>query len=101
MQEPTTAKYDGMPISAVQAGYTTHILPVDRDAGPVGRPPPSGGSSACQMSTYPDKRHKPHFALLRSATGHDFSCYKKNTIGRRDQRAHGAARHRRRRRLRR
>jgi len=29
-QEPTTAKFDGMPVSAIQAGYVTHILPAEK-----------------------------------------------------------------------
>ena len=33
VQEPATAKYDGMPASAIQAGYATHVLPVGKDAG--------------------------------------------------------------------
>ena len=30
VQEPATAKYDGMPSSAIHAGYATHVLPVDK-----------------------------------------------------------------------
>ncbi|CAG9932286.1 protein of unknown function [Candidatus Nitrotoga arctica] len=30
MQDPATAKYDGMPVSAIQAGYATHVLPVEK-----------------------------------------------------------------------
>src|SRR3989338_6668459 len=30
VQEPATAKYDGMPNSAIQAGYATHVLPVEK-----------------------------------------------------------------------
>ncbi len=29
VQAPASAKYDGMPASAIQAGYATHILPVE------------------------------------------------------------------------
>ena len=29
VQEPSTAKYEGMPSSAIKAGYATHILPVE------------------------------------------------------------------------
>jgi len=29
VQEPSTAKYDGMPSSAIQAGYATHIATAD------------------------------------------------------------------------
>ena len=30
VQDPATAKYDGMPQSAINAGYATHILPVEQ-----------------------------------------------------------------------
>ena len=30
VQEPSTAKWDGMPQSAIKAGYATHILPVEK-----------------------------------------------------------------------
>jgi two-component system, chemotaxis family, CheB/CheR fusion protein len=30
VQEPSTAKWDGMPQSAITAGYATHILPVEK-----------------------------------------------------------------------
>ncbi|MCX7195761.1 MAG: PAS domain-containing protein [Proteobacteria bacterium] len=87
VQEPATAKYDGMPASAIQAGYATHVLPVEKMpqvllAGmrtlavrPETPPAPvaMGGINRILM-------------LLRSSTGHDFSSYKKSTIGRRIER---------------
>ena len=30
VQDPTTARYDGMPSSAIQSGYATHVLPVEK-----------------------------------------------------------------------
>ena len=33
VQEPATAKYDGMPASAIRAGYVTDIAPVDKMMG--------------------------------------------------------------------
>lgn len=30
VQEPSTAKYDGMPTSVVHAGYATHSLPIEK-----------------------------------------------------------------------
>jgi len=88
VQEPATAKYDGMPASAIRAGYVTHVLPVDMMpaalladarhpvrfvASTASAPVPASGMSRLLM-------------LLRSATGHDFSLYKKSTIGRRIER---------------
>lgn len=91
VQEPGTAKYDGMPTSAIKSGYATQILPVEKmpaalaagvhkrfdhpDAPPVpvSGPVPAGGMNRL-------------LSLLRTATGHDFSLYKKSTIGRRIER---------------
>ncbi|HEY8219208.1 MAG TPA: chemotaxis protein CheB, partial [Methylobacter sp.] len=82
-QEPATAKFDGMPTSAINAGYVTHILPVEKmpevllsDANALIIPhiPPAGpelsGINRILMQ-------------IRSLTGHDFSLYKKSTINRR------------------
>ncbi|MDP2828297.1 MAG: chemotaxis protein CheB [Sulfuricellaceae bacterium] len=86
-QEPTTAKYDGMPVSAIQAGYATHVLPVekmpaillaDMHAMAVQHEAPPAPAAASGM--------KRILMLLRSATGHDFTQYKKSTIGRRIER---------------
>jgi two-component system CheB/CheR fusion protein len=87
VQEPSTAKYDGMPVSAIHAGYATYTLPVEkmpeqllnikrnlfvvREAQPT--PSAENGTSRILMQ-------------LRSGTGHDFSLYKKSTIGRRIER---------------
>jgi two-component system CheB/CheR fusion protein len=84
VQEPASAKYDGMPNSAIQAGYATHVLPADKMPevlmGSVRSltvrqemPAATSGTSRILM-------------LLRSATGHDFSLYKKSTINRRIER---------------
>ncbi len=95
VQDPTTAKYDGMPGSAVQSGLSTYIMPVDK--------------MPAQLTTYVqtlfEKGIKPELpsppvtsalnkivSVLRSRTGHDFSLYKQNTIRRRIERrmiAHG------------
>jgi two-component system CheB/CheR fusion protein len=85
-QEPTTAKFDGMPTSAIQAGYVTHVLPVEKmpeallsdertltqQQAPLALPALSGVNRILMQ--------------LRTSTGHDFSLYKKSTINRRIQR---------------
>ncbi len=87
VQDPATAKYDGMPSSAIRAGYATHVLPVDKMPRALltgvhslvrrhDAPPGSVAASAISRT----------LMLLRSATGHDFSKYKKSTIGRRIER---------------
>jgi len=90
VQEPPTAKYDGMPGSAIKAGFATQILPVEKmpDAlltrvrtlhqGYVSRE-----ATQIRMSLDGIKRL---LLLLRSATGHDFSLYKKSTLSRRIER---------------
>jgi two-component system CheB/CheR fusion protein len=92
VQDPATAKYDGMPASAIQSGLATYILPVDRMYWEI----------AAYVQNYlvrklpsplpvPEARHP--FArilmILRSKTGHDFSLYKQNTIRRRIERRMG------------
>ncbi|MDI1277324.1 chemotaxis protein CheB [Methylobacter sp.] len=85
-QEPTTAKFDGMPVSAIQAGYVTHILPAEKMPEVL-----LSGILALALQPLPS----PPTALsginhilmqLRTSTGHDFSLYKKSTITRRIQR---------------
>ena len=89
VQEPSTAKYDGMPTSAINAGYATHILAVEDM--------PAMLVEVVRQSIYrqhvapvaPEKVQSGINQILlqlRSATGHDFSLYKKSTIGRRIQR---------------
>jgi two-component system CheB/CheR fusion protein len=90
VQEPSTAKYDGMPRSAIAAGYVTYVMAVDKMAQAlmvsvsrlaslphlppnVVAPAKSGGINRILLQ-------------LRTATGHDFSLYKKSTIGRRIER---------------
>lgn len=86
VQDPTTAKYDGMPRSAVAAGVADYILPVKE--------------IPAKLISY-DKLRKIElfkedvvaepsngllekiFILLRNATGCNFNNYKKNTIIRR------------------
>jgi len=90
VQEPTSAKYDGMPASAIGAGYATQVMTPDkmpealqavvrrlaaapRHAPSPGAPAETNGINRILMQ-------------LRSSTGHDFSLYKKSTIGRRIER---------------
>ncbi len=89
VQEPTTAKYDGMPRSAIAAGYATHILPVEEmPAMLVERT----RHQAFRRRVVPITSKKVVSGLnqillqVRSGTGHDFSLYKKSTIGRRIER---------------
>ena len=86
VQEPATAAYDGMPQSAISAGYATHILPVEQM--------PALLLEVTRQAVYrqsvprllpPEEINGLNQILLqlRQSTGHDFSLYKKSTIGRR------------------
>ena len=89
VQEPATAKYDGMPASAVKSGLATYVLPVEKITEELvtyvktivqtGVPPvlpvPAVTSAMTRI-----------LMLLRSRTGNDFSQYKKSTITRRIER---------------
>ncbi|MBS4096890.1 MAG: PAS domain-containing protein [Sulfuricella sp.] len=86
VQEPTTAKFDGMPSSAIQAGYVSHVLPVEKM--------PEALLAGMRTLAIRQEQIQPAAAsamnrilmLLRASTGNDFSLYKKSTIGRRIER---------------
>ncbi|MDP2144745.1 MAG: chemotaxis protein CheB [Gallionella sp.] len=90
VQEPASAKYDGMPASAIGAGYATHVLSPEgmhqalsaraRHAVDLPHPPSSLATPAAASGI------NRILLQLRSATGHDFSLYKKSTISRRIER---------------
>jgi len=92
VQEPVTAKFDGMPRSAIDAGLADVIAPVNE--------------LPASISAF--IHHAPLFAkpnlldedqakssiekvmlILRAQTGHDFSLYKKTTVYRRIERRIG------------
>ena len=90
VQDEGSAKYDGMPRSAIATGladfvlspakmpeqlvqYVTHATQTD-----VGKIVDEAGPLSNSLQKI--------FAILRSQTGHDFSLYKKNTICRRIER---------------
>jgi two-component system, chemotaxis family, CheB/CheR fusion protein len=90
VQDPKTAKYDGMPASAVATGLVDYVLPPEKMAEqllnyikhayvrplkPVGEPE---GRPADLLQKI--------FILIRTQTKHDFSLYKQSTIMRRIER---------------
>lgn len=87
VQEPATAKYNGMPSSAIQAGCATRVLPVEKM-------PEALQLGIRQLSDHDQIPHDLKSASgisrilmqLRTKTGHDFSLYKKSTITRRIER---------------
>jgi two-component system CheB/CheR fusion protein len=89
-QDATSARYDGMPCSAIATGLVDYILPpqdmpqqlmtyVEHAFGPGAKrvvvPVPAATDSLQKI-----------FILLRAQVGHDFSYYKQNTIRRRIER---------------
>lgn len=89
VQEPTNAKFNAMPLSAISAGLADIVAPV--------------GELPVKIITYlrqvrPHVQHDAHLEtnsqsalekiviLLRERTGNDFSLYKKNTVYRRIER---------------
>jgi two-component system CheB/CheR fusion protein len=100
-QEPGSAKFDGMPNSAIAAGAVDFILPPEGIAQQlvalskhpyVSNPPVPASESESEAASNGDL--SPIFSILRSATGIDFTYYKLNTISRRIERRmalHGIA----------
>jgi two-component system CheB/CheR fusion protein len=91
VQSPETAKFDGMPKSAIDAGMADHILPPEEMAETVLRyvrheyasvnvevVPPRGEATVEQVLDF-----------LRAIVGHDFSSYKRSTQQRRIHRRMG------------
>lgn len=90
VQEPKTAKFDGMPNSAIKTGLADYILPPEEMPDQLIK-----YSSQKVKAILPDKliengkvpdAIQKIFILLRNHTGHDFSLYKKSTIFRRVER---------------
>jgi two-component system CheB/CheR fusion protein len=88
VQDPATAKYDGMPVNAIQAGYAMYVLPVEKM--PEQLLCNTRVVNSAQEKLSPQATHSSGInrilMLLRTSTGHDFSLYKKSTIGRRIER---------------
>ena len=88
VQDPATSKYDGMPSSAVQSGVATYVLAVEKMPDELiscvktarRGPRPAAPAPAAQNA------YGKIVQVLRSRTGHDFSLYKKSTVGRRVER---------------
>ncbi len=83
-QDPKTAKYAGMPASAVQTGLVDYILPAEKMPSElityVRRFTKKEKIPASEKREYTLRKI---LALIRSRTGHDFSLYKKTTLNRR------------------
>ncbi|MCI0534385.1 MAG: PAS domain-containing protein [Verrucomicrobiales bacterium] len=92
VQDPATAKFDGMPRSAIDSGLADIVAPVDDLPGrviaylkrtPLVHTPERALEGKAQSAL------EKAIILLRAHTGHDFSLYKKNTFYRRIERRMG------------
>jgi chemotaxis methyl-accepting protein methylase len=92
VQSLVSAKFDGMPKNAIDAGLADVIAPVEELPGRI-----LAYLSHASLASKPDLPMKGKtqsdmekiIILLRAQTGHDFSLYKKNTIYRRIERRMG------------
>ena len=87
VQDPAGAKYEGMPRSAIETGLADFILPVEKMPrkliGFLKHPFTTSADQINLSETKVQQQLQKIFALIRSATGHDFSHYKQSTIQRR------------------
>lgn len=88
VQDPETARYEGMPLSAIKSGFATVSLSVAKMpefllAGPRKI---IADRVETQAVIKPETGLSPILMILRSITGNDFSLYKQSTIGRRIER---------------
>jgi len=93
VQEPNSAKFDGMPYNAIEAGLVDIVAPAEQLANKIidylqYAPLIKRGA----VSTLDDKTKsslEKVIILLRAQTGNDFSLYKKSTLYRRIERRMG------------
>lgn len=92
VQEPATAKFDGMPRSAVDAGLADIVAPVDELPGKImaylQRTPLMAPTEAALEDKTQSALEKV-VVLLRAKTANDFSFYKQSTLYRRIERRMG------------
>jgi two-component system CheB/CheR fusion protein len=92
VQEPATAKFDGMPRSAVEAGLADIVAPVEELPGKIIaylKRTPFMTRSEVVLEEKAQGALEKAVVLLRAQTGHDFSLYKRNTLYRRIERRMG------------
>jgi chemotaxis methyl-accepting protein methylase/PAS domain-containing protein len=92
VQEPSTAKFDSMPRSAIDAGLADIVAPVGELPGKILAYLQRTPLLARTEMTLEDKTHgalEKIIVLLRTQTGNDFSYYKRNTLYRRVERRMG------------
>jgi two-component system CheB/CheR fusion protein len=92
VQEPTSAKFEGMPSSAIDAGLADIVAPVEELPGKLLQylhQTPLLAHTDAEPERGADSQLEKVILLLRNHTGHDFSLYKSNTLYRRIERRMG------------
>src|SRR5277367_4901442 len=92
VQDPATAKFDGMPRSAIDCGLADIVAPVDDLPARIMaylRRTPLVHTPEMALEEKTQSALEKAIILLRTHTGHDFSLYKKNTFYRRIERRMG------------
>jgi two-component system CheB/CheR fusion protein len=92
VQEPSSAKFDGMPLSVIEAGLADVVSPVETLPAKIAdylQHKPLIDKSDPALAGIAQSAFDRVVALLRSQTGHDFSFYKKTTVFRRIERRMG------------
>ena len=82
IQSPSTAKYTGMPESAVQTGLADFVLSAEKMALQLNEYSKQLGKKP-KISAPREDRLRQILGLIRTRTGHDLSLYKKTTLTRR------------------
>ena len=92
VQDPATAKFDGMPRSAIDAGLADIVAPGDDLPGRIIaylKRTPLSYSPGQALEDKTQSALEKAIILLRTHTSHDFSLYKRNTLYRRIERRMG------------
>ncbi len=85
-QEPATAKFDGMPKSAIATGCVDFVMPskeLGKELVRIGRHPYLSSNASSDGLAGEEDRLKRIFRLLQGRNGTDFSHYKRTTVQRR------------------
>ncbi len=93
VQDPDSAKFDGMPRSAIDDGLADVVAPAEvlaeRIVGYFRHVPLLDVSAASTVADKDQSGLEKVVLILRAQTGHDFSLYKKSTLYRRIERRMG------------
>jgi len=92
VQDPATAKFDGMPRSAIDSGLADIVAPVDELPAKILaylKRTPLVHTAELALKDKTESALEKAIILLRAHTGHDFSFYKRNTFYRRIERRMG------------